>query len=105
MTQTPWRATDDGLLLTVRLTPKGRRDALEGIETLADGKAVLKARVRTVPEDGKANAALIKLVAETLACPISMIAIAAGATSRIKTLRIKGNPQHLMLKLEESVAP
>ena len=59
MSDVPWTVTVDGLLLTVRLTPKGGREALDGIETLADGRAVLKARVRALPEDGEANAALI----------------------------------------------
>ncbi|MEQ1648106.1 MAG: DUF167 family protein, partial [Hyphomicrobiaceae bacterium] len=48
----PWRATKDGLELRVRLTPKSSRDAVEGIETTADGPA-LKARVTAIPEDGK----------------------------------------------------
>jgi len=65
----------------------------------------LKARVRAIPEDGKANIALIKLVAETFACPVSTIAIVSGAAARIKTLRIQGDSQNLLLKLQESLAP
>ena len=56
----------DGLALRVRLTPKGGRDAIDGIEQLADGTAVLKARVRAAPQDGDANAALQKLVARSV---------------------------------------
>ena len=66
MSGLPWRATADGLSLVVRLTPKGGRDAIDGLETMSDGKAVLKARVRAVPEDGKANAALVELLAKAL---------------------------------------
>ena len=50
----PWTAREKGVVLQVRLTPKSSRDALEGVEVLADGACVLKARVRAVPEDGKA---------------------------------------------------
>ena len=50
----PFTVGAEGLTLHVRLTPKGGRDAIDGIETLSDGKAVLKARVRAVPEDGEA---------------------------------------------------
>jgi uncharacterized protein YggU (UPF0235/DUF167 family) len=53
----------DGLSLTVRLTPKGGRDAIDGIDERADGRCVLKIRVRAVASVGEANAALVKLVA------------------------------------------
>jgi len=101
----PFSVGPDGLTLHIRLTPKGGRNAIDGVETLSDGKSVLKARVSAVPEDGKANIALIKLIAETFACPVSTIAIVSGATARIKTLRIKGDSQKLMLKLQECLAP
>jgi hypothetical protein len=101
----PFSVGPDGLTLYIRLTPKGGRDAIDGVEKLSDGKSVLKVRVRAIPEDGKANTALMKLIAETFACPISTIAIVSGATARIKTVRIKGNAQQLTLKLQESLAP
>ena len=54
----PWIVAADGLLVCVRLTPKGGRDAIDGIEQLADGRMVLKVRVRAAPSEGEANAAL-----------------------------------------------
>ncbi|MGY6708162.1 MAG: DUF167 family protein [Rhizobiaceae bacterium] len=75
--------------LLVRLTPKSSADAVEGIEALADGRKYLKARVRAVPEKGKANAALVKLLASSLRLPASSIRIAAGASSRLKTVHIE----------------
>lgn len=101
----PFSVGPDGLTLHVRLTPKGGRDAIDGIEQLSNGQSVLKARVRAVPEDGKANEALIKLIANHLDCASSSVAIVSGATARIKTLRIKGESDHLLLKLQESLAP
>jgi uncharacterized protein YggU (UPF0235/DUF167 family) len=96
----PWVARPDGLSLHVRLTPKSSRDALEEVETLADGKCVLKARVRAVPEDGKANAALIALVAKSLKIPASAIRVASGATSRHKVLALDGDGGQLASRLE-----
>lgn len=88
------------MVLHVRLTPKGGRDAIGGIETLSDGKAVLKARVRAVPEDGKANVALIKLIAQTFGTSASHVSLDAGATSRIKTLKITGDAVQLINTLQ-----
>ena len=74
----PFSVGSDGLLLHVRLTPKGGRDAIDGVENLANGQSVLKIRVRAVPEDGKANKALMKLLAESLGIPPSQIHHEAG---------------------------
>ena len=90
MAGVPWRASAGGLTLVVRLTPKGGRDAIDGVETMSDGKSVLKARVRAAPEDGKANAALVELLAKSLRLPRSAVTVAAGHTSRVKTLDIEG---------------
>jgi uncharacterized protein YggU (UPF0235/DUF167 family) len=87
--------------LHVRLTPKSARDALEGVETLADGDCVLKARVRAVPEDGKANEALIAIVAKSLRIPASRTKIASGATSRRKILFLDGDAAEISARLEK----
>ena len=86
----PWTCLPDGLVIAVRLTPRSSKDAVEGVEHLSDGKAILKARVRAVPEDGKANAALIKLLAKTFATSASKVQLQSGATARIKILKIEG---------------
>ena len=54
-------AAADGVTVTARLTPKGGRDAIDGVETLADGNTVLKVRVRAAPHEGAANEALKKI--------------------------------------------
>ena len=91
MTTLPWTHTPEGLIVDVRLTPKGGRDAVDGVERLADGRAVLKARVRAAPSEGEANAALIKLLAKSLKVAPRQVSLAAGATGRIKRIRIDGD--------------
>ena len=87
----PWTATADSLIVTVRLTPKGGRDALDGIEVLADGRPVVKARVRTAPHEGAANAALLRLIADALDVPPRDVSLVAGATARINRIKVAGN--------------
>ena len=87
----PWSVTPDGLLLTIRLTPRGGRDDIDGVETLSDGRQVLKARVRAVPADGEAKA---------LGMPRSQLSLVAGATARLKTVLARGDSQVLLAKLQ-----
>jgi uncharacterized protein YggU (UPF0235/DUF167 family) len=96
-----FRVVEGGVELHVRLTPRGGADAIEGVETTADGKAHLKARVRAVPEKGAANAALAKLVAAWLGVPRRDVTLAAGATARLKTLRVAGDPAMLAERLRQ----
>jgi uncharacterized protein len=98
--QRPWTAAADGILVDVRLTPRGGRDALEGIESRADGRAVLKARVRAAPFEGEANEALCRLLADALDVAPRDITIAAGATARIKRVLIKGQAKTIVAALQ-----
>jgi len=97
----PWSATAGGVALSVRLTPKGGRDAIDGLETLADGRAVLKARVRAAPSEGAANEALCRLIAKAAGVPPRDVALIVGATARIKRLAILGDPPRLIAALEK----
>ncbi len=90
-------------MVTVRLTPKGGRDSIDGVEVLADGNAVLKARVRAAPSEGEANAALGRLIAKAVSVPPSRVAIVGGATSRIKRIKIVGDAAALSRALEKIV--
>jgi uncharacterized protein (TIGR00251 family) len=90
----------DHIRLSVRLTPNGGRDEIEGVETDAAGGRYLKARVRAVPEDGRANKALIELIAKRFAVAKSAIRFISGETARKKILRIDGNPEDLMRKFD-----
>jgi hypothetical protein len=100
----PWTAIAEGLIVAVRLTPKGGRDAIEGIETLADGRMVLKARVRAAASGGEANAALVKLLSGVLGVAPRDVGLVAGATARIKRLKILGSGQNLAAALEKAAA-
>ncbi len=102
--QQPWIATAKGLSVTVRLTPRGGRDALDGIETLADGRPVLKARVRAAPTEGEANAALMALIAKALDVPRRTVTLAAGETARIKRIFIEGDSAALAARLQHLLA-
>jgi uncharacterized protein YggU (UPF0235/DUF167 family) len=73
---------DDTGRLAVRVTPGARSEALE----IADGS--LHAKIRAKPEGGKANAAVIAMVAGALGIGASRIELLRGATSREKLLRI-----------------
>src|SRR5262245_14240202 len=88
-----------GVELTVRLTPKGGRDAIDGVEQLADGRAALKVRVRAAPSEGEANAALIKVIARALDLAPRAVELIAGATSRVKRLRISGDAAELAVRV------
>lgn len=99
-----WAAAADGVTVTVRLTPKGGRDAIDGVETLADGRAVLKVRVRAIPSEGEANAALGRVLAKALGVPPSRVEIIGGATSRVKRVKIVGEAAALCLALEKMSA-
>ncbi len=93
-----------GALLTVRLTPRGGRDALDGVETDAAGRAMLRARVSAPPEDGAATEALLRLLAKAFGLPRRALTLEAGATQRVKRIRIDGDPAGLAARLAPALA-
>ena len=76
--------------LTVRVTPRGGRDAVEGWSRDAAGRPVLKLRVATAAAEGAANAAVLALLAKALDRPKSSVRIVRGATARLKSIEIAG---------------
>ena len=88
-----YRLTPTGATLRVRVTPNAGADRIEGAEIRDDGEAVLRVRVAAVPDKGKANAAVVALIAKALGLPKSAISVVAGETSRIKSLAIAGTPE------------
>jgi uncharacterized protein YggU (UPF0235/DUF167 family) len=91
----PWRYSTQGLSLALRVTPRGGRDAFDGLETLANGRTVLKMRVRAIAEGGEANRAVIELLAKTLGVPKGKMRVLSGATSRLKQISVDGDPAKL----------
>ena len=85
-----WTPTADGIVVAVRVTPRGGRDRLGGGEG-----PWLAARIAAAPVDGKANAALIALVAAAFAVPKRAVTIVGGDTARLKRLRVTGDPATL----------
>ena len=74
----------------MRVTPNAGADRIEGVETRDDGSSVLRVRVAALPDKGKANAAVIALLAKALGVPRSQMRLTAGETSRFKTIDIDG---------------
>lgn len=104
MAHEPWTAKADGVVIDVRLTPRGGRDAIEGVERRANGGNVLKVRVRAAPSDGEANAALCRLIAERLGVPARDVFVVAGAASRVKRIRVSGQAAALVAALRKLAA-
>lgn len=99
----PWIADAQSLLIDVRLTPKGGRDAIDGVEDLADGRCVLRARVRVPPAEGAANAALLRLVADALGVGLQRVNLVAGKKARVKRVKIDGDAAALAAALQRMI--
>jgi uncharacterized protein (TIGR00251 family) len=100
----PWRYSAQGISVALRVMPRGGRDDIDGLETLADGRAVIKVRVRAIAEDGAANRAVTELLAKALGVPKAKVRILSGATSRLKQLAVDGDPAKLGETLRALVA-
>ncbi|PWC36375.1 DUF167 family protein [Azospirillum sp. TSO35-2] len=95
----PLEPVGDGLRVTLRVTPKASRNAITGVADSAGGGRVLKVAVTTVPENGKANEAVIKLLSKAWKLPKTSLTVVAGATDRNKILHVAGDPAALMPRL------
>ncbi len=95
----PIRVAGDGVEVAVRLTPRARRNRIEAVVADAAGEVAFKISVTAPPEGGKANAALIALLAKTWRVPKTAIAIAAGPASRSKRLALAGDGPALAARI------
>lgn len=91
----PWRYSGDGISIALRVTPRGGHDDVDGIETLANGRSVMKVRVRAIADGGEANRAVTHLLAKVLDVPKTNVKILSGATSRHKQVAVSGDPKSL----------
>ncbi|MGP9814313.1 DUF167 domain-containing protein [Rhodopseudomonas sp. NSM] len=100
-----WRYSAQGVAVAVRVTPRGGRDEIDGLETLSDGRPVLKLRVRAIADGGEANRAVIELLAKSLGVPKRNVRLLSGATSRQKQIAVDGDPTKLGEILRKLTAP
>jgi len=91
----PWRYSTQGISVALRVTPRGGRDDIDGVETLADGRTVLKVRVRAIAEGGEANRAVTELLAKALGVAKRDVRVLSGTTSRLKQIAVNGDPAKL----------
>lgn len=94
-----FQAVEGGVRVHLRVQPKASRNRIDGLAARPEGGAVLRLRVTAPPEAGKANAAVIKLLAKAWGVPKSGLEIASGAADRNKTLLIHGDPATLVPRL------
>ena len=95
----PVTPTADGVRVAVRVTPRASRNAIQGLAQEADGTSVVRVMVTAVPEGGRANTALIKLLARAWGVPKSAVSVVAGATDRRKVLHVAGPSGDLIQRL------
>jgi uncharacterized protein (TIGR00251 family) len=91
----PWRFSTQGISVALRVTPRGGRDGIDGLETLADGRTVVKVRVRAIAEGGEANRAVTELLAKALGVSKRDVRVLSGTTSRLKQIAVDGDPAKL----------
>jgi uncharacterized protein (TIGR00251 family) len=91
----PWRSSTTGVSIALRVTPRGGRDGVDGIEQISDGRSVLKVRVRAIADGGAANRAVLALLAKSLGVPKASVSLLSGATSRLKQVAVDGDPARL----------
>jgi uncharacterized protein YggU (UPF0235/DUF167 family) len=98
-----WRYGVQGVSIALRVTPRGGQDRIDGIETLANGRSVVKVRVRAIAEGGEANRAVTELLAKELGVRKSAVRLQAGSTSRLKQIAVDGDPRVLGDRLRHLV--
>lgn len=98
-TTSPFTAVRDGVRVRIRLSPGASSDRLDGVVIDPDGAARLRIAVTARAERGRANDAMIKLLADTWRLPKSAFRLVAGATDRRKTVLLTGEPAPLAARL------
>jgi uncharacterized protein (TIGR00251 family) len=95
----PLSAHADGVRVAVKVTPRASDEGVRGVAVEADGRAYLAVRVTAPAEDGRANAAVVRLLARRWRLPAGSIRVASGATARRKVLHVEGPTAALLERL------
>jgi uncharacterized protein (TIGR00251 family) len=101
----PWRQQGTAILIDLKVVPNARSDAIAGVVHGSDGRPRLQLRIKAPPVDGKANAAVLELLARRLGCPRSALAVTAGAKARQKRVRWEVAPDDATVLLAALAAP
>ncbi len=101
--EAPWRNGKGCVIVRVRATPKSSKNEIGGVRETAEGPA-FEARVRAAPEDGEANAALERLLAEWLDMPRGAVRLVSGGKGRVKSFAVGGDPEEIERRLAERLA-
>lgn len=99
-----WRERDDGISLDLRVTPGARQAGIRGVQDVGDGREALAVAVRAKALGGKANKAVIALIAEALGIAPARISLMTGSSARLKSLHLEGDPQTLAQSLATLLA-
>jgi hypothetical protein len=99
----PLSAASDGVRVALRVAPKSSANRILGCADEADGGRVLKVAVTAAPEDGKANNAVIALLAKEWKLPKRDLTIATGAAARREVIHVAGDPSALLRRLREMI--
>jgi len=94
-----FRIAAGGATVAVRVRPKSSPEGLEGFASDAAGAVRLTARLAAAPEDGKANAALLKLLARAWHVAPGRLSLLAGAKDRNKIVLFAGEPAPTLERL------
>jgi len=104
-TLAPFAVVRDGLRLAIRATPKASSDRIIGVIDDGHGRCALKVAVTAAPEDGRANAAVVRLLARELGLKPRDFAIVQGETKRSKVVALTGDPNSLADLVMERLRP
>jgi len=100
----PYRQSKSGIVVFVRVTANAARNEIAGVEIRDDGRAVLRIRVNAVADKGKANKAVIALLAKNMHLAKSAFSMISGQTARHKSIAIAGDGEQILTSLEKLLA-
>jgi hypothetical protein len=97
----PFARAKDGITIAVRVSPGASREHIGEIMAEADGGGAIKVSVTAAPEGGKANDAVIRLLAKAWRVPKTSLSVVSGHAARRKTIHAAGNGEALFQQLSD----